>query len=81
MKKFPSLFSSVQISLALAPALASRGLKVPMISGRGLAHTGGTLDKLEAIPGGARGYQELESEGHLGSVAYTLDVLHYNKVL
>lgn len=35
----------------LAPALAACGLKVPMISGRGLSFTGGTLDKLEAIPG------------------------------
>ncbi|XP_075598946.1 thymidine phosphorylase isoform X2 [Balearica regulorum gibbericeps] len=40
-----------KVSLALAPALAACGCKVPMISGRGLAHTGGTLDKLEAIPG------------------------------
>ncbi len=39
------------ISLLLAPALASCGAYVPMISGRGLGHTGGTLDKLEAIPG------------------------------
>ncbi|MEZ5980142.1 MAG: thymidine phosphorylase [Planctomycetota bacterium] len=38
-------------SLPLAPLLASVGLAVPMISGRGLGHTGGTLDKLEAIPG------------------------------
>jgi len=40
-----------KISLPLAPALAACGLKVPMISGRGLGFTGGTLDKLEAIPG------------------------------
>jgi len=39
------------ISLALAPALAACGVFVPMVSGRGLGHTGGTLDKLEAIPG------------------------------
>lgn len=39
------------VSLILAPALAACGGWVPMISGRGLGHTGGTLDKLEAIPG------------------------------
>ncbi len=39
------------VSLVLAPALAECGAYVPMISGRGLGHTGGTLDKLEAIPG------------------------------
>ena len=38
-------------SLLLAPALAACGAYVPMVSGRGLGHTGGTLDKLEAIPG------------------------------
>ncbi|XP_076861380.1 thymidine phosphorylase isoform X2 [Brachyhypopomus gauderio] len=40
-----------KVSLPLAPALAACGCKVPMISGRGLAHTGGTLDKLESVPG------------------------------
>ncbi|WP_116598646.1 thymidine phosphorylase [Primorskyibacter marinus] len=39
------------VSLVLAPALAACGAYVPMISGRGLGHTGGTLDKMEAIPG------------------------------
>lgn len=39
------------VSLILAPALAACGAYIPMISGRGLGHTGGTLDKLESIPG------------------------------
>ncbi|WP_204113790.1 thymidine phosphorylase [Shimia biformata] len=39
------------VSLILAPILAACGAYVPMISGRGLGHTGGTLDKMEAIPG------------------------------
>jgi len=39
------------VSLLLAPALAALGAYVPMVSGRGLGHTGGTLDKLESIPG------------------------------
>ena len=40
-----------KVSLILAPLAASLGLAVPMLSGRGLGHTGGTLDKLESIPG------------------------------
>ena len=38
-------------SMIIAPIAAAAGVKVPMISGRGLGHTGGTLDKLESIPG------------------------------
>ena len=40
-----------KISIPLAPAVAACGIAVPMVSGRGLGHTGGTLDKLESIPG------------------------------
>ncbi|MBT4243613.1 MAG: thymidine phosphorylase [Planktomarina temperata] len=48
------------VSLILAPMLAAVGAYVPMISGRGLGHTGGTLDKLEAIPGLKTQFTEAE---------------------
>jgi thymidine phosphorylase len=54
------------VSLLLAPALAACGAYVPMVSGRGLGHTGGTLDKLEAIPGLRTG---LEAEAFRRQVA------------
>jgi thymidine phosphorylase len=56
------------VSLMLAPALAACGAYVPMISGRGLGHTGGTLDKLEAIPGFKTGLTEDQVRSQLTSV-------------
>ena len=52
------------VSLILAPALAACGAYVPMISGRGLGHTGGTLDKFDAIPG----YQTQPDAAHFARV-------------
>lgn len=46
------------VSLLLGPAMAALGCYIPMVSGRGLGHTGGTLDKLEAIPGLKTGVAE-----------------------
>ncbi|MBR9841661.1 MAG: thymidine phosphorylase [Rhodobacteraceae bacterium] len=56
------------VSLVLAPALAACGAYVPMISGRGLGHTGGTLDKMEAIPGLATGVSEERFRAIVGEV-------------
>jgi pyrimidine-nucleoside phosphorylase len=51
-----------KVSLILAPLLAASGVHVPMISGRGLGLTGGTLDKLEAIPGFRTGWDSNSAE-------------------
>ncbi|WP_099826836.1 thymidine phosphorylase [Oceaniglobus indicus] len=56
------------VSLILAPALASLGCYVPMISGRGLGHTGGTLDKLESIPGLSTDLDEARFRAVVGEV-------------
>ena len=56
------------VSLLLAPALAACGAYVPMISGRGLGHTGGTLDKLESIPGFRTGLSEDQFRAQMGRV-------------
>ncbi len=57
-----------KVSLVLAPLLVELGYRVPMISGRGLGHTGGTLDKLEAIKGYRTDLSEAELEAVLGDV-------------
>src|SRR6476620_2436055 len=55
-------------SLIIAPLAAACGVVVPMMSGRGLGHTGGTLDKLEAIPGFRVGLSEAEFKAALRTV-------------
>ncbi len=57
-----------KVSLVLAPLWASLGYRVPMVSGRGLGHTGGTLDKLESIPGFRADLSRQELERALDSV-------------
>ena len=57
-----------KVSLVLAPVWAELGAKVPMISGRGLGHTGGTLDKLESIPGFRTDLSQSELQQALRSV-------------
>lgn len=67
------------VSLILAPILAECGIFVPMISGRGLGHTGGTLDKLEAIPGfdvaqSERGFRRIVKDAGCAIVAASADL-------
>ncbi len=57
-----------KVSLVLAPLLASAGAAVPQLSGRGLGHTGGTLDKLETIPGFRSELSSKEMMAVLGDV-------------
>jgi pyrimidine-nucleoside phosphorylase len=59
-------------SLLIAPMVAACGVCVPMISGRGLGHTGGTLDKLESIPGYRVNLSASEFETALKSVGYAM---------
>jgi pyrimidine-nucleoside phosphorylase len=61
-----------KVSLALAPLVAAAGLVVPMISGRALAHTGGTLDKLEAIPGFRTNLTIAETKAQLNEIGVAL---------
>ncbi len=57
-----------KVSLVLVPLVASCGIPVPMISGRGLGHTAGTLDKLEAIPGFRTGLTLAEAKQQVESI-------------
>jgi len=57
-----------KVSLLLAPMVATCGVAVPMMSGRGLGHTGGTLDKLESIPGFRTGLSLREAEAQVARI-------------
>lgn len=75
-----------KISLPLAPAVAACGVAVPMVSGRGLGHTGGTLDKLESIPGfqvdlDTETYKRLVKEQHCCLIGQTAQVAPADKKL
>jgi pyrimidine-nucleoside phosphorylase len=73
-------------SLILAPIVASEGIFVPMISGRGLGHTGGTLDKLESIPGfnvnlSLPEFRRVLKESHCGLIGQTAEIAPADKKL
>lgn len=75
-----------KLSLILAPIVASYGVPVPMISGRGLGHTGGTLDKLESIPGftvdiSLERYREILSSHQMVMAGQTEDIAPADKRL
>ncbi|MFT7484446.1 MAG: thymidine phosphorylase, partial [Candidatus Paceibacteria bacterium] len=61
-----------KVSIPLAPAVAACGVAVPMISGRGLGHTGGTLDKLESIPGFSTELSEEQFQAAIRQVGVAL---------
>lgn len=61
-----------KVSLILAPLIATLGVAVPMMSGRGLGHTGGTLDKLESIPGFRTNLSLTEARAQLDSIGCAL---------
>ena len=61
-----------KVSLVLAPMVAACGVKVPMMSGRALGHTGGTLDKLESIPGYRTALSEAEFREFIGRDGYAM---------
>ena len=61
-----------KVSLVLAPIAAACGVKVPMMSGRALGHTGGTLDKLESIPGYRTGLSQEEFREFIRKVGFAM---------
>ena len=61
-----------KITIMLAPIVAACGGKIPMISGRGLGHTGGTLDKLEAIPGFRTDFNDTEFKAIIEKVGFCI---------
>jgi len=61
-----------KITIMLAPIVAACGGKIPMISGRGLGHTGGTLDKLESIPGFRTDFNDLEFKEIIEKVGFCI---------
>jgi pyrimidine-nucleoside phosphorylase len=61
-----------KVSLVLAPLISSLGVAVPMMSGRGLGHTGGTLDKLESIPGFRTSLTLAEARAQVAAVGCAL---------
>lgn len=75
-----------KITLMLAPIVASLGIKIPMISGRGLGHTGGTLDKLEAIPGfrtdfSSTDFKEMVLEHNLAIIQQSKELVPADKII
>ncbi len=74
------------VSLMLAPILAACGVYVPMISGRGLGHTGGTLDKFDSIPGYATQpdnalFRKVTKEAGCAIIGQTADLAPADKIL
>jgi pyrimidine-nucleoside phosphorylase len=73
-------------SLVIAPVAAAGGLAVPMVSGRGLGHTGGTLDKLDAIPGfnthlSLKEFRRILAECRLGLIGQTTEFARADRKL
>ncbi|MSR37527.1 MAG: thymidine phosphorylase [Planctomycetes bacterium] len=67
-----------KVSLLLAPMVAATGILVPMISGRGLGHTGGTIDKLEAIPGYRTNLSSAEFTSVLAQCGYVMSAATFD---